>query len=61
MALNAKRNRQVAEDYHDLMISERTFKCWRAETKNAFEKAQEKGDAADHHYDKYVFDQIIFI
>lgn len=52
MAMNAKRDRQVAEDFCDFITTEKHFITWRKATRTSYEELLEKGFDADHHHER---------
>lgn len=50
--MNAKRDIQVAEDFYDLITTEKHFISWRNATRTSYEEMLEKGFSADQHYER---------
>ncbi|CAB3366705.1 Hypothetical predicted protein [Cloeon dipterum] len=54
VSLEARRDRQVAEDFSDLSIQDRAFKMWRLTTKQAYNEVCEKIFDAELHYERNI-------
>ncbi|XP_065335211.1 calponin homology domain-containing protein DDB_G0272472-like [Cloeon dipterum] len=54
VSLEARRDRQVAEDFSDLSVQDRAFKMWRLTTKEAYNEVCEKIFDAELHYERNI-------
>lgn len=52
MSMDAKRDRQVAEDFCDLITTDKHFITWRNAARSSYEEMLEKGFEADQHFER---------